>query len=73
MTLVNYGKLIFQEKPTFLCEILKIDAPKDLENSKKFEKFICSFTKTQYKSTTKHLLLSRSKTLEFTQIFSRNL
>ena len=34
MTLVNYGKLIFQEKPTFLCEILKIDAPKDLENSK---------------------------------------
>ena len=33
MTLVNYGKLIFQEKPTFLCKILNIDVTKDLENS----------------------------------------
>ena len=34
MTLVNYGKLIFQQKPTFLCEILNIDVSKDLDNSK---------------------------------------
>ena len=37
MMLVNYGKLIFQEKPTFLCEILKIEAPNDLEYSKNSE------------------------------------
>ena len=69
MTLVNYGKLIFQEKPTFLCEILKIDAPKDLENSKHSENSYAYLPKLN----TKQLLLSRSKTLEFTQIFSRNL
>ena len=33
MTVINYAKLIFQEKPSFLCKILNITKSKDMQNS----------------------------------------
>ena len=33
MTVINYGKLIFQQKPSFLCKILNIDKFIDMPNS----------------------------------------